>query len=188
MKFEATSKNTIVISLTSQDLQELGITYQEMDYNNLETRRVIYTLLQKASIMLDKDIHPSGKMLIEAIPDAFGGCILYFTVFQSDADKEEVVPSATPFVCVCEFADENDLIDVCRSIMSSFLRSPESKLYSNGRTYRMIFTGYSNQRKLKSILSEYCNNMSESKTKVAQTREHWKCLCDTNAVEIVGSN
>ncbi|MEG1243516.1 MAG: adaptor protein MecA, partial [Oscillospiraceae bacterium] len=67
MKIEATSKNTLVISLSCQDMQELGITYEDMDYNSIDTRRVIYTLLQKANLALNKDIHPSGKMVIEAV-------------------------------------------------------------------------------------------------------------------------
>ncbi len=187
MNFEATSKNTIVISLTYHDLQELGITYQEMDYNDLETRRVIYTLLQKANVILNKDIHPSGKMLIEAIPDSFGGCILYFTIYQSDADKDEVA-TTTAFTCVCEFKNENDLIDACRSIMTSFLKPPDSSLYASENKYRIIFKGFSNQKKLKSVLSEYCESISENKAKIAQTKEHWDCICNSNIVEKVGAN
>ncbi|MEG1179593.1 MAG: adaptor protein MecA [Oscillospiraceae bacterium] len=188
MKIEATSKNTLVISLSCQDMQELGITYEDMDYNSIDTRRVIYTLLQKANLALNKDIHPSGKMVIEAVPDTSGGCVLYFTVYQIDADRDEVFPTAMPFICVSEFKDENELIDASRAIMSCFLSPPESKLYSNGTRYRVVFNGMSNHRKLKSVLTEYCEDLSESKAKIAQTKEHWRCLCDSRAIEHLGTS
>lgn len=188
MKIEATSKNTLVISLSRQDMQELGITYEEMDYNNLETRRVIYTLLQQASLVLNRDFHPSGKMLIEAISDTMGGCVLYFTVYQSDADKEELVHTSAPFNFVCEFRGENELIDASRAIISCLLKVPESTLYSNGKNYRLVFSGQSNHRKLKLVLSEYCENCSESKSKIAHTSEHWKCICESNAIEHLGTS
>jgi negative regulator of genetic competence, sporulation and motility len=186
LKIEATSKNTVVISLSSHDLEELGITYDDMDYKNLETRRVIYTLLEEANKTLGKDFHPSGKMLIEAIPDPFGGCVLYFTVYQSDADKEALIPVVTPFVFLCEFKGENGLIDASRAILSEILKPPESKLYSNGTDYRLLFKSFSNHGKLKSILREYSDGMTESNTKIAHTKEHWNCLCDKNAIEKLG--
>ncbi|NCC86406.1 MAG: hypothetical protein EOM05_00865 [Clostridia bacterium] len=187
MKIEATSKNNIVICLSQHDLDDLGITYEDMDYKSLETRRVIYTLLREASEALDRDLHPSGKMLIEAVPDPFGGCVLYFTVYQSDADKETLVPALTPFICLCEFKCENELIDASRAVVTGFIKPPESKLYSNGYDYRLVFKGVSSHHKLKSILCEFCGDMTENHTKIAHTKEHWKCLCDTNAVERLGS-
>lgn len=187
MKIESTSKNNIVISLSSQDLDELGITYEDMDYKNLDTRRVIYTLLQEASDQLDRDIHPSGKMLIEAIPDPFGGCVLYFTVYQSDADKEEYTQTTSKFTLMCEFGTENDLIDASRVIVNTFINTPSSKLYTDGNDYRLIFRCASKHKKLKSMMSEYCKTQTESSNKIAHTKEHWSCLCDTDAIEKLGA-
>lgn len=188
MKIESTSKNNIVISLSSQDLDDLGITYEEMDYKNLDTRRVIYTLLQEASEQLKRDVHPSGKMLIEAVPDPFGGCVLYFTVYQSDADKKDCVAPPSQFILMCEFETENDLIDASRVILNTFLSTPKSKLYSNGDDYRLIFSCANKHKKLRSIMSEYCKDLTESSNKIAHTKEHWNCLCDNEAVERLGAN
>ena len=187
MKIESTSKNNIVISLSSKDLDELGITYEDMDYKNLDTRRVIYTLLQEASDKLDRDIHPSGKMLIEAIPDPFGGCVLYFTVYQSDADKDEYIQTTSKFNLMCEFINENDLIDASRVIVNTFINTPSSKLYTNGDHYRIIFSCVSKHKKLKSMMCEYCNTLTENTNKIAHTKEHWICLCATDAIERLGA-
>ena len=188
MNIESTSKNTIVISLSSQDLDELGITYEDMDYKNLDTRRVIYTLLQEASEELDRDLHPSGKMLIEAVPDPFGGCVLYFTVYQSDADKDEFISSSqsAQYTFMCEFGTENDLIDASRVIVNTFIATPKSKLYTDGNDYRIIFNCVSKHKKLKAIMSEYCKGLTESSSKIAHTKEHWNCLCDKDAIKKLG--
>ena len=56
-------------------MDALNITYEQMDYSNIETRRVVWTLLDRAGHELKRDIDPSGRMIIEAVPagreDAF---------------------------------------------------------------------------------------------------------------------
>ena len=69
MKIEAPEENKIVVRLTADDMTKLHITYEEMDYANIETRRVIWTLLDEARRELGRDIDPSGRMLIEALPE-----------------------------------------------------------------------------------------------------------------------
>lgn len=73
MKIEAPEENKIVVRLTADDMTKLHITYEEMDYANIETRRVIWTLLDEARRELGRDIDPSGRMLIEALPAREGG-------------------------------------------------------------------------------------------------------------------
>ncbi len=84
MKIEAPQENKIIVELTTDDMSELDITYERMDYSNIETRRVIWTLLDRARQTLGRDIDPSGKMLIEALPKPSGGCVIYFTVLDDE--------------------------------------------------------------------------------------------------------
>lgn len=84
MKIEAPEENKIVVRLTADDMTKLHITYEEMDYANIETRRVIWTLLDEARRELGRDIDPSGRMLIEALPAREGGCVLQFTVLEQE--------------------------------------------------------------------------------------------------------
>ena len=39
LKIEAPEENKIVVRLTADDMTKLHITYEEMDYANIETRR-----------------------------------------------------------------------------------------------------------------------------------------------------
>ena len=79
MNITVQAENTICIELTRNDMTELDITYESMDYSNIETRRVIWTILDKARKTLGKSVDTDGKLLIEVAPSEDGGCILHFT-------------------------------------------------------------------------------------------------------------
>ena len=46
MKIQAPAENRITIELSARDMDALNITYEQMDYSNIETRRVHLTLSQ----------------------------------------------------------------------------------------------------------------------------------------------
>ena len=77
MKIQAPTENRITIELSARDMDALNITYEQMDYSNIETRRVVWTLLDRAGHELKRDIDPSGRMIIEAVPAGRGGCVLF---------------------------------------------------------------------------------------------------------------
>lgn len=79
MNIEANGNEKITVALSHEDMHELDITYDEMDYSNIETRRVIWTILDKARLSLGRPIDTDGRLLIEATPLDDGGCVLYFT-------------------------------------------------------------------------------------------------------------
>lgn len=87
MKIEANGSEKITVALSHEDMHELDITYDEMDYSNIETRRVIWTILDKARLMLGKPIDTDGRLLIEATPLDDGGCVLYFTALPASDGK-----------------------------------------------------------------------------------------------------
>ena len=45
MKINSPAEDRIIVDLTDEDLRELDITYEDMDYSTIETRRVIWTVL-----------------------------------------------------------------------------------------------------------------------------------------------
>ena len=79
MKIELQGSDKIMVELTDADMEALDITYEEMDYSNIETRRVIWTLLDRASRVLGRNISTAERMLSEALPGNEGGCVLFFT-------------------------------------------------------------------------------------------------------------
>lgn len=79
MNIQADGDEKIAVTLSHQDMNELDITYDEMDYSNIETRRVIWTVLDEAKRILGKPINTDGRLLVQVSPADDGGCLMLFT-------------------------------------------------------------------------------------------------------------
>ena len=79
MNIQADGNEKIAVTLSHQDMNELDITYDEMDYSNIETRRVIWTVLDEAKRVLGKPINTDGRLLVQVSPADDGGCLMLFT-------------------------------------------------------------------------------------------------------------
>ena len=88
MKINSPAEDKIIVDLTRQDMLELDITYEAMDYSTIETRRVIWTVLGEAGKFLGRELDPSRRMIIEASQKPEGGCTLCFTIL--DERKKSV--------------------------------------------------------------------------------------------------
>ena len=183
MKIKAQTDNRISIELTKNDMEQLGITYEELDYSNIETRRVLWTLLDEAGHSLGKSISLADKMMIEAVPDSAGGCVLYFTVIDKkiSADECEVLHP----VIVCQSAVIDNIGALARVLHKGECVS-HSELFSDGRVYRLvIYPRNTYKEKIRSIASEYTEILSSPAS--AATNEHWKRLASPDAVGILAA-
>lgn len=191
MKIEAPCENKIIVDLTMQDMDELDITYEEMDYSNIETRRVIWTLLDKAGQALGRDIDPTGRMMIEAIPKLSGGCRLHFTILQEEVPQRPVPPKTNmkreELVYTYEFKTSGDLLDCAKAFISLHLPEVASALYHRDGQFRMILGMYERIPLLKSFFSEYARLCDGDRMAAAATREYWSLLSDRRALEQMGS-
>ncbi len=89
MKIESNGEEKISVTLSSVDMNDLEITYDEMDYANIETRRVIWTVLDEAKKVLGKPINIDSRLLIQASPAEDGGCILQFTRLPESGENKK---------------------------------------------------------------------------------------------------
>lgn len=167
MKINSPNKAKIIVELTRDDMTELDITYESMDYSNIETRRVIWTILDKARHELHRDIDPSGKMTIETIPLDTGGCVIFFTV---NDIYENIKTKTTANEEVYEFENLDSVIDLYSAIKEDF---PSCKLYTNKKGKFRLITRADDRMKTKLKLREYSHLCSEGKLTAEMTREHW---------------
>lgn len=111
MKINSPAEDRIIVDLTDEDLRELDITYEDMDYSTIETRRVIWTVLDAAGKALGRDLDPSHRMVIEASPKSAGGCVLCFTLL--DERRSRLCLRSTlrkqDQALLCEFSSLDDL-------------------------------------------------------------------------------
>ena len=158
MKIDSNSEGKITVALSNEDMNELDITYDELDYSNIETRRVIWTLLDKAGQQLGKSINADSKLLIEVSPVKDGGCILHFT-FLPPTDiksKKRLVMKKEAEPVLFTANNENDFLD-CIKLLDSLrnnLLSVECYKHNN-RFQFLLYPKLTFSDSLVFILSEF---------------------------------
>lgn len=186
MKINSTADDKITVDLTKQDMAELDITYEDMDYSTIETRRVIWTLLDEAGKALGKELDPTRRMIIEAIPKSEGGCLLNFTILDSKKraypQKQLLKKQGECFIC------EFDSLDTLYIAAESCRLSAESTLYENGGKYRLIISGLCDTRGIKQHFSEFSRIINYDRMCCEHTKEHWRNIIPENAISVLSGN
>ncbi|MDR3344093.1 MAG: adaptor protein MecA [Oscillospiraceae bacterium] len=189
MKIEELSEERILVELSAKDMAELEITFEELDYANIETRRVIWTLLDRAGRELGRDIDPSGRMMIEVIPHRSGGCVLHFTLI---GQSKRIIPQIKPLrsssptaPCLCfVFPSIDPVLDSVRAYAAFGSPLPEySALYEKDGQYRLLLTPGSRPRALCVFFQEYGELLPGGVMTAAATREYWREIVGERALE-----
>lgn len=187
LKIVSPQENKIVVELTNADMTELDITYEEMDYGNIETRRVIWTILDRARHTLSRDIDPSGKMLIESVPTKEGGCVLYITVLEAQAHAIgcrgflRIHKERTSFTYA--FDSLGDLTACAAHLRASAPDCCKSSLFLLDGQYRLSVRSELPPRRVKTLLAEYGTPCADGALPDAFLREHGKLLAEDDAIE-----
>ncbi len=175
MNIHSTGKDTFFVELSKKDMQELDITYEEMDYSKIETRRVIWTIIEKARDNLGRDIDPSGNLIIEAASDSSGGCILNFTVVRRKRRAEDRQPprlTKTAGGIIYEFENADNLLDLISRIRKPG-RLTKAVLFSKDEKFRLLVEKLPGEEERR-LLEEYAEPLGNDSLTVAHTLEYWR--------------
>ncbi len=169
MDIQPIGNNKFIVTLSCDDLSELDITYEAMDYANIETRRVIWTILDLVRQNTGRDIDPSGNLLIEAAPSTSGGCVLMFTVPVSSSNIGTVI-SKNNLTGIFEFENADDLLD-CFSLTG--LANTDGRIFTDGKKFRAEFP---NEKiaVCKHTLEEFGKFVGKDRITAAVTHERWR--------------
>lgn len=183
MNIQSPAEDKIIVDLTEQDMLELEITYEDMDYSTIETRRVIWTVLDEAGKALGREFDPSRRMIIEATPKSEGGCILSFTILDS---RRKYLPQKQLLKkqhrnLICEFENTDLLYKAVESLKTA--GCAESSLYESGGRYRLIISDAADPAQLKNRLCEFGKTKSADSLACCFTKEHWHELIAENAID-----
>lgn len=183
MEIEMIDTGCIKIKLRTEDLDKLDISFNEMDYSNIETRRVIWTLLDEARKELEVDIDPAGRMLIEAIPSSNGGCILYITELDTKAVRpKKLHMKRISKPQIYEFENVDDLMSAAEALNAVVDDIAQlSELYLLDTNYRLIiYPDIIDSPAIPVVLAQYGVLKGEGNGCAAFTREHGKLLASGN--------
>jgi negative regulator of genetic competence, sporulation and motility len=174
MRIENLSENSFYILLSEEDMNELGISFDRLDYSNIETRRVIWTLLEEARNILNRDIDPRGEMLIEVSKINFG-CKIEFTLGKSEKTGRLKIKKESPFLNAFfkDFSSLCAFFEQCRP--TDFAN--ETSLYKYKSGYALTLSpkpGFKSRLRLN--LGEYAFILSDSPIVSSSLSEHGKLI------------
>lgn len=172
MKISAPKENYIFIELTGDDMKKLNITYSDMDYSNVETRRVIWTLLDEARQSLGKELEVKDDMKIEALPSLDGGCLLFFTINQKPVRyKLEGKQSVLAY----RFDGMDALFDLSSAISEKDKAQFKSSLYHDFDGYIVVISGML-RHSLIMKFNEFGIPLAHGKKAISKLTEYRQCL------------
>jgi len=175
------NNSKLKVMLTPADMESYAITCDTIDYENTETRRAFWNILDEAKHKTGFDA-ASDRVFIQVYPSRNGGCEMYVT---------KLVHNDCPLTCgidvrravtmreIYSFADIDDLLNVCSQLaVNGYI--DDSSAFSDENNYYLILSetgGYSfiteyGERRITNLLEPYLT-------------EHCKCICDGNAVGIL---
>ncbi len=141
IKIQADGEEKISVTLTKTDMSDFDITYDELDYSNIETRRVIWTILDEANRILGKPVNIDNRLLIQVAPAEDGGCFLQFTSLPQEADtrKRRLIMKKEAEPILFKSFDLNSLLDCLSFLKSSELQYKNIEIYKfNSGFYAVI--------------------------------------------------
>lgn len=176
MKIEMQSGDKIMVELTDSDMKSLDITYEDMDYGNIETRRVIWTLLDEAKRVLGRNIDPSERMLIEAMPGENGGCTLLFTVLPFDAGTRKKLVMKKSTEPVLMLAENRDALLSAVKLLDNFSAKCGGYeiLGQGGESYVLLRPAACDGQFFTTLLCEFGDIIDADEQEIARLREYGK--------------
>lgn len=189
------SENKIKISLTKEDLDGYSITADGIDYDNTETRRVFWTLLDEAKRQTGFDA-AKNRIFIQIYPGKDGGCELYVSkikhseredgiqlnVLKGILEKGKREKRAGP--SVYRFDDVSGLLLACRRLRALGYGKGASAYSEEKRQFYLSFDASENDF---SFIGEYGEAQNDAYSVLLYINEHCKCICDGDAVERLGN-
>ena len=184
MKFVLVDSDKLKVSLTQKDLEEMGISYESIDYSDENTRKALVSLLEKGRAQTG--FNPRrAKLYIEVFPSQDGGCVIYYTRLQGGEvfAAGRFVPGPSPVVFA--FDSSEALIQACSGAKRRCIhRILRSRLYLLEKQYRLVIWSLDYSDNVSVLfLSEYGRPVGEGAVLAAFTEEHGKLLICENAIE-----
>lgn len=170
------------VILGTDELDALGITFEELDYSNAETRRVLWLLLDEIRKCAAVDINFSGKLLIEVMKESRNRVRISFTSLSAGERNPKSVKQLVKSECapiLSEFSDFETLLKAVCSLKNV----TDSALYEKNGVFRLELSCEKNDKaKMLPVLYEFSDFVKESVFETAVCREMWNCILPSDAV------
>ena len=190
------SDTKLKVMLSAVDMQKYELDNNTIDYDNTETRRAFWQILDEAKHKTGFDA-ASDKVFIQVYPSRGGGCEMYVTKLtaQKNVDTDQGVQKKNTYsltrgkTSIYRFDEIGHVIAVCKRL-SDFGYSFESGLYfsEDGKydlvLYEKLINGAlpGNTITEFSFIDEFATRR-QGMMELAYIKEHSECIEEAFAVE-----
>lgn len=188
------SEERLKVVLTDRDLDSYGIRLEDIDYDNTKTRRVFWTILDKAKTETGFDAAIS-RIFIQIYPDTHGGCEMYVSRIgereneRKSSDRIRFTVGKRTESAVTEylyrFEATDQLIAACRALLATDYTGESQAFVQNAEYGRECYLLIKAEEKQSLRLSEY-GSLCKGKYDKSRVREYCSVICDTGAVQTLG--
>ncbi len=174
------SDSKLKIMLSQKDMTKYALRIEDIDYDNTETRRAFWNILDEAKHKTGFDA-ARERIFVQVFPSRCGGCEIFVTKLEKSISPEDISVSVSKRKAntIYRFSDINDLLTVC-SILCNRGYEGESAVYHDDRYY------YLNISEEQLFIDEYAD-MRENKKYIYHILEHCKGICTKGAVKILAN-
>jgi negative regulator of genetic competence, sporulation and motility len=196
-------EDKLKVLLTPFDMMKYNLTCEKLDYENTETRKAIWNILDYAKHETGFDA-ARGRICIEVFPEKNGGCAIYITKLQANETSEkdggiELTREKNTLresIVIYGFEESEALFRVCRFLLSKGYTLPSRAFYEpqakkKPRYYLEIreaptASGCKKTKYLREnlLIGEFGTRM-EGEISLSYLREHCVPICEENAVNIL---
>ena len=180
MILDKIDEKRLLIALSSEDMDFLDITFNQLDWKNDYSREIIKNLLARAESEIGFS-SSNKKLLIEAIPQS-NGCFVIITLLSNKIKKSR---NSKPFTFF--FKDSDSLFALVERIYnksSSFVNSSIIEL--NNSYYIIFYANGSISSNMMAVISEYGELIGKDSIVAARVFEKGNVIVKNRAVEEFG--
>ncbi|MBQ8350902.1 MAG: adaptor protein MecA [Clostridia bacterium] len=184
------SDSKLKIMLNAEDMAHYAITSDLLNYENTETRRIVWQILDEAKHKTGFDA-ASDRVLIQVYPSRTGGCEMYVTKVPpplphpSEGDNMRTREGRSELYL---FTNLEGLLQACRQL-ACHMPLGESTVYAlEGGGYYLLLRGEAIDTATGAPpaycpAEEYGERKKCTAARMAYIKEHAVCLCEKGAIE-----
>ncbi len=186
------------VLLTPFDMMKYNLTCEKLDYENTETRKAIWSILDHAKHETGFDA-ARGRICIEVFPEKNGGCAIYITKLAKNEpscggiDLAKEKGAGQEVSTIYGFEESESLFKVCRCLLHGGYELPSRAFFEptekkKPRYYLELFemppSGGKKAKYLREhlFIGEFGTRMAGD-VSLSYLREHCLPICEERAVE-----
>jgi negative regulator of genetic competence, sporulation and motility len=187
MELTPIGKEKLEIMLTKKDMERFRLTAERLDYKNTETRRAVWTILDKAKRQTGFDA-ANGQIRIDALPGKAGGCVIFITKTEKEMNGEgKQTESEKTWAAVYSFSCLAHMLAASRFLRERAYRG-ESAAFADEHESGKYYLALSGHEKspysvFESMFVSEFGKKLYSEHALAYIKEHGICICEKNAVK-----